>query len=119
MLNINNSSSLVNACAVEYVRASNQLFLMNDAGSSWLGPAIPGSAATLQNSQCTLNAQTSSVSPSTNNLTVNYALSFAVPFSGPKSVLLNITNNASLSSDWQAIGTWTVAKKTRGQVTSQ
>jgi hypothetical protein len=119
MLNVNGSSNLANACAVEYVQASNQLFLMNDAGTTWLGPAIPGSPGALQNSQCSINSQVSSVSPAGKNLTVNYALSFAVAFNGVKSVFLNVSNNASLSSGWQPVGTWTVGlKKRTGQLIS-
>jgi hypothetical protein len=119
MLNINNSSSLASACVVRFSLASYQFFLMDDVGSSWIGPVTLGST-TLQNSQCTLNVQTSSFSASANNLTVSYALSFAASFSGAKSVFLNVSNNSALSSGWQAIGTWTVGLKKRGiQQTSQ
>jgi hypothetical protein len=120
MLNVSVSSSVANACVVEYIRGTNQLLLMNDAGSGSLGPGTPGSAGTLQNSQCTLNLQSSSVAAAGNNLTVNYALTFEASFMGSKSIFMNVSDNANVSSGWQAMGTWTVGvKKTGGQLTSQ
>src|SRR5205085_8442808 len=104
MLSVNTSSSLANACVVEYVRATNQLFLMNDAGTTWIGPGAPGSPGTLQNSQCTLDLQTSSASSVGTEVTVNYALSFANSFQGSKSVFMK-TSNASLSTGFETMGT--------------
>jgi hypothetical protein len=120
MLSVHSSSSLTNGCVARYVRGTNQLFLMNDAGTAWLGPGTPGSAGTVQNSQCTLDPQSSSTISAGNNLTVNYALSFAQPFQGQKSIFMNLSNNVSLSTGFEIKGTWIVGlKKARGQLTSQ
>jgi hypothetical protein len=119
MLNVNTSSSLAGGCAVEYVQASNQMFLRNDAGSAWVGPGTPGVAGTLQNSQCTLNLQASSTAPSGTSLTVNYALSFKTAFFGSKSIFLNAAN-AAVTSGWLSEGTWTAGpKRPQGQLISQ
>jgi hypothetical protein len=119
MLNVNTSSNLAGGCAVEYVRASNQMFLRNDAGTAWMGPGTAGTAGVLQNSQCTLNLQASSTAPSGTNLTVNYAVSFKTSFFGPKSIFMNAAN-ASVTSGWLSTGTWTVGpKRPSGQLTSQ
>jgi hypothetical protein len=120
MMSINKSSSLVNGCVIEYIRGANQLFLMNNAGTAWLGPGTPGSPGTLQNSQCTLDLQGSSTNSSTNHLTVNFALSFTSSFMGLQTTFMNLSNNASLSPGWQAMGTWDVdIKRRKGQLTSQ
>jgi hypothetical protein len=119
MLNINNSASLVNACAVEYIRSSNQVFLRNDADTTWTGPGTPGAGGSLQNSQCTLNLQASSTQSSGNNLTLNVALTFSGAFRGQKSTFLNVSSNSSLTTGWLEKGTWYTAKTKAGQLTSQ
>jgi hypothetical protein len=119
MMTVNASSSPASGCALEYIRGSNQLFLMNDAATTWLGPGTPGSAGTLQNSQCALDLQTSSTTAVGINLTVNYALTFASSFQGSKSIFMSISN-ASVNTGMEAKGSWIVGlKRLRGQLTSQ
>src|SRR5205823_3991820 len=43
-----------------------------------------------------------------NNLTVNLSLTFKGTFAGAKTVSSSATNNASVFSGWQTVGTWTV-----------
>ena len=54
-----------NACYVWSIGSS--FWLRDDAHSAWLGPVTMGTADSLTNSQCTLNAEDSSVSNSGNN----------------------------------------------------
>src|SRR5262249_17805730 len=49
----NSSQNPANACYVLYSRPTNALYLMADNGSTLMGPVVPGSSATLQNTQCT------------------------------------------------------------------
>jgi hypothetical protein len=110
----------VNGCAVEYVRASNQVFLRNDADTTWIGPGTPGAAGTLQNSQCSVSLQSSSTLSSGNNLTFNVALTFKSAYLGQKAIFLNISSNSSLSTGWLGKGMWFAGIKTKaGQLTSQ
>ena len=97
----------VNSCYVQYLPASNALYLLNDAATAWLGPITPGSGATLQNSQCTLNGTGSSVTSIGNILTVNSSLTFRPAFSGGKTVYL-FGYTASSSTGFQTSGTWNV-----------
>ncbi len=97
-----------NGCDVQYRLASNQMYLFNDAGSALLGPVTPGVAGTLSNSQCTLNAGTSSVSGSGNTLTVNAAVSFTAKFAGAKAVYGYALDKQNLNSGWKTLGSWTV-----------
>jgi hypothetical protein len=80
-----------NACYVYLNRdsnASNGFYLMNDAATAFIGPVAVGAAGTLQNSQCTLNVDGSSVGVSGTTLTVNMLLTFTASFAGNKSVYL-------------------------------
>jgi hypothetical protein len=94
-------------CYVHYDRVGNQLLLMNDNVSQWLGPVGMGAPTTLENTQCTLNAAASSVSPSGNNLTVNLALSFKTGFGGAKKIFMQVTDTSANASGWQERGSWT------------
>lgn len=105
-MDINATLAVANACYLFYVRAPNALYLANNSGA-WQGPVTVGSANTLQNSQCSVNAAASSVTPSGNNLTVNLALTFTAGFAGAKNVYMEV-QNASHDSGWSAKGTWTV-----------
>jgi hypothetical protein len=103
---INATLSATGSCYLFYVRGVNKLFLASDAGV-WQGPLTPGVSGTLQNSQCALNAGTSSVNASGNNLTVNLALSFAPGFAGAKNVYAEV-RSATTDVGWVQSGTWTV-----------
>jgi hypothetical protein len=106
---INGSLSWPNSCAVLYIQSTNRLYLVLDSGAGWQGPLTPGQAGTLSNSQCTLDGGGSSASAVGNNLTVNAALTFKAAFTGSKTVFLDAEDAPnSLSSGFQALGTWTV-----------
>jgi hypothetical protein len=102
-MDINVTLAATRACYFYYSRGANVIYLADDAGH-WPAPLTPGSAGTLQNSQCTLDAGTSSVSASGNTLTLKLALSFKV--SGAKNIYME-AQNASLDSGWAQRGTWT------------
>ncbi len=90
------------------MRSSNDLYLLNDSGSALQGPVTPGSNATLSNSQCALNAMTSSVNSSGNNLTENVSLTFAAGFTGLKYNYGYVQNNGGQNSGFMQLGTWTL-----------
>jgi hypothetical protein len=100
----NASASDVGACSFRYDRASNYIYLYNDAGTAWLGPVVLGSQ--LANSQCTLGA--GGTTPNGNNLTLNLTITFKTAFAGAKNVYMQAVDAASASSGWQTRGTWTV-----------
>jgi len=94
------------ACLLHY--DGLRLWLVNDAGTAWLGPIIPGDAATLQNSQCALGGAGSSVSTSGQNLTLNLALTFQSAFVGPKAIFMQAFDRSGLDTGMQQRGSWTV-----------
>jgi hypothetical protein len=102
----NSAASFAGGCYLFYSRASNALYLTNDAASVWQGPVTLGQNATLQNSQCSINAANSSSSVSGTNLTVNLALTFSGAFLGAKTIYAEVYDG-SADSGWQQRGTWT------------
>jgi hypothetical protein len=105
-MEINAQLSATNACYFYYSRASNALYLANDAGA-WQGPVTVGGSGTLSNSQCSVNAGGSSASASGTTLTLNLALSFEAGFAGAKGIFMEV-QNATLDSGWSQLGIWTV-----------
>jgi phage baseplate assembly protein gpV len=95
------------SCLVEYVRASNLLYLYNDAGTGWLSPATPGTAGTLSNSQCSINMAAATVTTSGINLTLNLPVTFTAAYAGAKNTYM-YGEGLSAGGQWQLIGSWTV-----------
>jgi hypothetical protein len=104
---INNPLSAANGCMIGYLPAGNRLVLMSDAGSPWIGPAAPGSAGTLQNSQCTVNLSGSSVSTNGTNLTLTLSVTFSPSFAAAQTIFMDAEDYSGQSSGWQTLGSWT------------
>jgi sugar lactone lactonase YvrE len=108
LLQVNAGQSSANACYVYYQPQGNHLYLANNAGTLWMTPALtPGGAGTASNTQCTLNAASSSVTTAGNNLTLNVALSFSGTVSGSQNVYLYAAGLSGQNSGWVKKGTWT------------
>jgi hypothetical protein len=91
-----------------YNAATNQINLLNDNATSWL-PSTPGAASTLENSQCSLNVEASTVSLSNNTLTLSLAITFQPAYAGAKNTYLLAIDASGPNSGWQQLGVWTVA----------
>jgi hypothetical protein len=98
--------SSTNGCHVQYQRAANLLYLLNDAGTTNLAGLTPGGTGTSGNSQCTLSAGGSSVSGSGDTLSLKLALTFTPSFAGLKNVYGYAADDGSLNSGWKTLGTW-------------
>ena len=96
-----------NSCLVFYSPAGNQLYLENDAGTGWLGPAPVGGYVPLNNSQCSVNAQSASVVSNSNQLTLGLPVTFFPGFGGTTNVYA-YASGATVASGWQTRGTWTI-----------
>jgi hypothetical protein len=103
---INSTLAAAGSCYFYYVPASKLIYLATDAGA-WQGFLTIGTAGTMQNSHCTVDAGASSVTSSGNNLTLNLALSFNAGFAGAKNIYMEV-QNATLDSGWAQRGAWTV-----------
>jgi hypothetical protein len=102
-------SSGTSACWVYYLPQSNSLYLMNDGQTGALGPVIPGTNATVQNSQCILNGAGSSASGSGTDLVVAMALTFKPSFAGARNVFLYAQDVGWQSAGWSPLGYWIVS----------
>lgn len=104
---INNFLDGRNACYLAYSRPGGTLYLVADDGGTLLGLALNGSGS-VSNSQCTVNASGSSVSPAGTILTLTLNLSFTSGFAGNKIVYMAARDLQGGNSGWQALGTWCV-----------
>ncbi len=94
------------ACYFQYIQSQNRLYLRNDAGTSWLGPVYPGSAGTVSNSQCSINAASSAVSGSGSSLLLDLAMTFQPAFAGSRNIYMYAADTTGLNSAWQVRGSW-------------
>jgi hypothetical protein len=108
-LTINSSDASVNACVFSFYPNANQMYLLNNAGTAWSGPAALGSNGTpLSNNQCQLNLAGSSISGSGNNLNISLALTFTSTFTGAKNQYVQVVDHAGNYPSVGPYGTWTV-----------
>ena len=105
-------AGLPNACIIEFRPPTSQLTLLDDAGVNWLPTVTLGSATPLQNSACSVNAQTSSFSGTGNTLTVNFAVTFKPAFGSAggreprKAVCLYAKDAVGAGEDQSCLGLW-------------
>jgi hypothetical protein len=104
---VNSSVSAVGGCYILYYRASNTLYLANDAGTAWLSPIVLGGSGTTQNSQCLVQSAGSGAISSGTDLTLNLALTFQTSFNGARNIYMEAYDG--LDSGWQQKGSWTVS----------
>jgi uncharacterized protein (TIGR03437 family) len=93
-------------CHVKYAPGTNVFTLIADDGNSVGGTTTPGSAANISNSQCALNAASSSASGNGNNLTVVVALTFSAGFTGQRHIWMQAVDYNNLSTNWLVYGVW-------------
>lgn len=103
---INNRNATNGGCRVEYLPASNRLYLFNDVGNDLMGPLTPGASGNLSNSQCSLDASASSVEADGDSEVMTVTLSFSQNFAGPQNVYGLAFDTAGANSGWQLLGTW-------------
>jgi hypothetical protein len=107
-VNINYPLSAVNACYVHYAQPSNSVWLLNDLGTAWIGPVALGTLSSVQNSQCFVNASSSSGSGLGTNFTLNLTLTFFPAFSGTRNIYMQTQDSGGVLTGWQSLGSWTV-----------
>jgi len=113
---INNFIDGRQACYLAYVKSSNTLLLVDDAGDAG-GPfagsmVLDGRPADIQNSQCIVDAAGSSASTTTgigNTLTLSLNMIFKSGFTGNHVIWVAGRDAAGANNTgWQAMGTTTV-----------
>lgn len=99
---------LANVCYIGYDVFRNAFGLVDDAGTGLVGYVQPGASGSLRNSQCTLDADTSSVSTAGNQITIAPAITFKPSFAGQTNVFLSAYDRAGMRAPWWAYGAWIV-----------
>ena len=97
-----------NTCLLYYNAPNHQISLLGDNGTTWQAATL-GSAATLQNSQCSIDAMTATVVSSGSTLTWNVPMTFQPAYAGFKNTYLRGIDISGATSGWQPLGNWTVA----------
>jgi len=113
------STALANSVYLYYDQNTNLLYLRNDANTAWSGGYAPGSANTIENSQVKLTCSSTTVSGSSNTLTVNFNITFKVAYSGKAyNTYLYIKGDTGGKAGWTKKGTYTVnSAPTLGTIT--
>lgn len=102
---INDSLGQSNACLLWYERATNRLYLKNDANSSWGTGYAPGTDVTLSNSQCFLYVKDTTVSGSGDNLAVNWRIGLKSAFTAKNlNAYMNVLDTGGLADGWDLLG---------------
>jgi hypothetical protein len=83
------SGSMANSCLfVPLNWAGGAVYLLDNTGTIWLGPAYANSPSTLSNGQCSINSGGLTVSAYGNNLTFQLSVNFTTAFSGLQNTYL-------------------------------
>src|SRR5581483_3755389 len=102
------SVNVRNACYFKYTVASNTMALLDDGVLVYSTAVSPGSATTLQNSQCVIGGSAWSVTAVGDTLTLNVPVTFKPAFAGVKNTYLFAQDTTGQVTGWQVKGTWTV-----------
>jgi hypothetical protein len=97
------------ACFIAYSKPANALFLVNDTGTGLSPPLTLGGTGSVNNSQCTINAQGSSAAPNGNTLVLTLNITWGNGFTGPRIFYLAARDATDANnSGWQSMGAWIV-----------
>lgn len=108
-LQLNTSPSGVGALRCYYAATNNLLFLLNDAGTAFLGGFAPGSNNVISNSRGSLNCAKSSVTRSGNSISIVWSVTPTTELAGLRlNCYLFTRDKANLIDNFEAFGTWTI-----------
>lgn len=102
------SVGTTNSCWAEYAPATRTIYL-RDNNNNWM-PAALGSSTVLQNSQCSLNAGSSSAATSGagTQLNVNFAMSFTSSYVGAQPLVTFVADSSNWLTGFVTEGTYNV-----------
>jgi hypothetical protein len=96
------------SCWIEYWAPTKTLYLRSDDNTRWYQAAL-GTSDALQNSQCSVDVRSSTVSASGNTLTLALpVVFFKKSYAGSKPLYTFAGDQSGAKSGWQNSGSWTV-----------
>jgi hypothetical protein len=96
-----------NACYIYADAEHNTLSLVNDSGIGSTAVKLPNGGSA-ENSQCTVQASGSQISPDGTGVTVRFAITFKEPFRGDRQLLLFTSTGSGSDTGLQPRGKWSV-----------
>ncbi|WP_433965444.1 hypothetical protein [Tunturiibacter gelidiferens] len=93
-----NNTLAANACKLRYDSSSNDIYLVNDAGTNYGSPITSGSTAVLSNSQCKLFGIGTFATTFGNNVIAYFRVSFFPLFVGKKEITLGGVDQIGVST---------------------
>jgi hypothetical protein len=104
-----NNTSAANACKLRYDLATDDIFLVNDAGTRYSSPITSGSTTLLSNSQCTVYGVGTSATTFGNFVVGYFTVSFAAGFDGQKEMtMFGEDETGTFSFNNRSVGNYTV-----------
>lgn len=93
----------------QYIPSTNLLYLLNDAGTAYIGGFAPGSPNIIRTNRGHLDCAQTFVSQNGATLTVNWALIPNSPLAGQELTLsLFCSDRGNARDGWDNFGTWTI-----------
>jgi hypothetical protein len=107
-----------NTCHGLYDRATNAIYLYNDALTQPLGPLTRGAAGKIENTQCAINGPNSALFIANGN---DLAIKLDVTLKGayaasPRNIYFWVQDNNGLGTGWKQSGTWPASSSTPNQL---
>lgn len=96
------------SCLIYYDAPSNQVSLLNDAGTAFSSGLTIGLPGSVQNSQCTLNAGASAAAVSGNFTMLDLSLTFKPVLAGANTLFAELLRGSGESTGYGTVGSWIV-----------
>jgi subtilisin family serine protease len=104
-----NTSIAVGTCHGYYDRATNGIFLYNDALTSLQAGVTAGVSGTAQNSQCSISGAASSATTAGTDLVLNLSITRQGSYSsGTRNLYGWVTDSGGLGTGWIPLSVWTI-----------
>ncbi len=105
-LNVAASAAGNTECIYAYYNVqANEIRLLNDAGTGWLGPITPGVTGDVETSWAIIHGAGSSVTRTGDKLTIAWSIEFKAPMAGTtKNIYLYAQDRLNWVSYWQYTG---------------
>jgi hypothetical protein len=94
-------------CVVWDKRSTGDVYLLDDAGKSWLGPHKAGTKTVLVNSQCLVSMANIGLAERNGDLEWIASIGFSPRFAGQKSVYARAVNGQKQEGKFALLGSWT------------